>query len=147
MGNAARALILIGGVLIGLIVISIGVYIFYSYSSNTETFDQNRVTAEIRKFNVNFTKFEERQDITIQEIVTLINFAQQYEEENEAHIQISIGIIPDIIDQLNGLEGAHLEHEKIKLIKENSGTIYKCQNLEYNNNDGKIYYIKFIEKT
>lgn len=151
MENASKALLLGGGILIGLIVMSIGVYIFSTYSGNATSVDQNRQATEIKKFNVNFTKFEGRDDITIQEIVTLINFAEQYEKENGIHIQISIGVKTDIINWLKSFHATELEDKKVQLIQDNSEKIFKCKNM--GNQDikydieGKIWYIKFSEKT
>lgn len=88
MENATKALLISGGVLIGLMVISIGVYLFTTYSGNTYVYDQHMQENEIKKFNVNFTKFEGRDDITIHEILTLANFAKQYEEQTGIHVMI-----------------------------------------------------------
>lgn len=145
MENASKALLLGGGILIGLIIMSIGVYLFASYSENTSSYDQQMQATEIKKFNVNFTKFEGRDDITIQEIITLINFAKQYEKENETDIKICVsGISNDIIELMN-------IKTTIDLIQDNSNKIFKCENkdnqdIKYDN-EGKIYYIKFVEKT
>ena len=149
MENASKALLLAGGILIGLIVMSIGVYLFTSFSSNTTNYDQHMQETDIKKFNVNFTKFEGRDDITIQEIVTLINFAKQYEQENGVHIEISIGVIPDIINHLNSSVATDSEDKEIKLIQDYSNENFKCDNnqdIKYDN-EGKIYYIKFSKKT
>lgn len=148
MENASKALLLGGGVLIGLIVISIGVFLFVSYKGNTIGFTQTMEANELKKFNVNFTKFEGRDDITIQEIVTLLNFVEQYEKENKTHIQIAIGDIPDIINYINNI--VTQENKKIELIENNVDKIFKCKNqknqdIKYDK-EGKIYYIKFSEK-
>jgi len=150
MENASKALLLGAGILIGLIVISIGVYLFSTYSENTSSVEKTMLANEIQKFNVNFTKFEGRNNITIQEIVTLINFAKQYEEENGKHIQISIAEKTDIINWLNTTIIVNSEDKKIKLIEENSNKIFKCENaknqdIKYDD-EGKIYHIKFTEK-
>lgn len=145
MENASKALLLAGGVLIGLIVMSIGVYVFSIYSNNSENFDKNREAAEIKNFNANFTKFEGREDITIQEIVTLTKFAKQYEQENNIHIVINLAPLGDINKPDNS------EEYFIDLIKNNSTindeTIkikcYKFVQMEYDN--GKVKTITFSE--
>ena len=141
MENGAKAILIAGGILIGVIVITIGVLLFSSYRDNTQLFDKRIQENEINKFNVNFTKFEGRKDITIQEIVSLINFAEQYEKENEIHIQIDVSNIPpDVINS---------DNNEIKLIQDNSEKTYSCinnsnQDIKYDDK-GKIYYIKFTK--
>jgi len=145
MENASKALLLGAGILIGLIVISIGVYLFASYRGSVTPYEQHMQETEIKKFNVNFTKFEGRDDITIQEIVTLINFAKQYEQENEVHITIAVAAIPDVINWLNTVVTINSEDKEVELIQDNSEKIFKCENIIYNN-EGKVNLIKFIEK-
>lgn len=81
MENASKALLISGGVLIGMLVISIGVYLFATYSGIGSSYEQTMQTTEIQKFNSNFTKFEGRTDITTYEIATLINFIKQHQEQ------------------------------------------------------------------
>ena len=88
MENASKALLISGGILVAMLVISIGVYLFASYSDVGSSYEQTMEATEIQKFNVNFTKFEGRDDITIHEILTLANFAKQYEEQTGIHVMI-----------------------------------------------------------
>lgn len=150
MENASKALLLGGGILIGLIVMSIGVYLFTSYSDNYLPFEQKMEANEIKKFNANFTKFEGRDNITIQEIVTLINFAKQYEQESGTHITITVEEIPDMINWLNVMSIDILDDKKVELIEEKSGEIFTCKNDENQDiiydDKGKVKLIKFSEK-
>ena len=88
MENASKALLMAGGILVAMLILSIGIYLFASYRDIGITYEQSLSAVEIEKFNSNFTKFEGRDDITIQEIVTLVNFAKQYKEQTEIDIQV-----------------------------------------------------------
>ena len=149
MENASKALLISGGVLIAILVISIGVYLFTSYSDIGSSYEQNMSTAEIQKFNVNFTKFEGRDDITIHEIVTLVNFAKQYKEQTGIHVSITMPGKGDLINWLNNFATQGLEDEKIieELIKNNLDKKFECLNENDNDikydNYGKVKQISF----
>lgn len=88
MENASNALLIGGGILIAMLILSIGVYLFINYSDLSASYERTMETTEIQKFNEKFLKFEGRQDITIQEIVSLANFAREYNKENGTNIVV-----------------------------------------------------------
>lgn len=142
MENASKALLISGGVLIAMLVISIGIYLFANYRGVSSSYEQIMSTTEIEKFNVNFTKFEGRDDITIQEIVTIVNFVKQHKEKTEIDVQVFLKN-----DELK-------DNDIVTLIKNNStdsnGKIkyFKCgidstkKDIEYNEN-GMVKLIRF----
>jgi len=144
MENASKALIIAGGILISILVISIGVYLFASYGNIGSSYDKNMKTIEIQKFNSNFIKFEGRKDITIQEIVTVVNFAKQYKEETEIDVKVYIAsdelkdnnIITLIEDNSTIIESGI---EKVKYFKCNVDT---STDIVYDGY-GKVSSIKF----
>lgn len=140
MENASNALLISGGILIAMLIIAIGVVIFSNYGELGTTYDQTLQVTEIQKFNANFLKFEEKTDISIQEIVTLANFAKQYKEQTGTDIKVI----------LQG-KGNLVEKEEItELIKEYSNQKFKCgsitdQNYFSDGNEiGKIKSISFM---
>ena len=76
MENATKALLMAGGVLIAIIIISVLVVTFQKTGSVSKTYDKTIDQEEITKFNTNFTKYL-GQKITIHEVVTICNFARQ----------------------------------------------------------------------
>ena len=134
MENASKAMLISGGVLIAMLVISIGVYLFANYSNIGSSYEQKMESTEIQKFNVNFTKFEGRDDITIHEIVTLVEFTKQYKKQTEIDIPVTIGS-----DELK-------DNDTVELIKANMDIVFELQDLEYNNS-GKVKSIYFIRNT
>lgn len=90
MENASRALLMAGGILIAILIISMAVYMFVTYNRVETSYGNTMESNEKIKFNTNFTKFEGRKDITAQEIVTLINFAKNYKETNQITITITV---------------------------------------------------------
>ena len=89
MENASKALLIAGGILIAILIVTVAVYLFENYGSIGKSYDQTLQTTEIQKFNENFTRYEGREDVTIQEIVTLYNYVEEYKEKTGAEITIS----------------------------------------------------------
>ena len=90
MENASNALIIAGTILIALIILTIGVYLAASHARVQESYIQRLTAQEVEQFNSKFLAFENRDDITAQEIVTLIEFKQQFKEKNGAATQIVV---------------------------------------------------------
>lgn len=72
MENASKALLAIAEILIGIIIISMAVYIFGVYMNTNKTYEEVKSRSEIKEFNNLFSKFVGRNNITAQEIVTLV---------------------------------------------------------------------------
>lgn len=146
MENASQALIIAGGILLAIIVLSLGVNLIVSYSETSESYEQIQGDLLMNKFNTNFTKFKDRKDITAQEIITLKNFAQNYDNENGTTTNIYV----------NNSKIREEDEEFIKKYapekKEISGkTTVKMKYFEYQENsieyesNGRIKVIKFKE--
>ena len=135
MENASQALVIAGTILLAMMILGVGVYLISNYSQVGESYEQTRMTAEIAKFNTNFTKFINRTDITAQEIITLKNFAKNYDTNNGTTTTINY---------------PESRKEDIKFITDNStladGSMkyFKCEesNITYNS-EGRVISIKF----
>ena len=154
MENASKALLIGGGVLIAILILSMGVYLFATYGSLGETYQQNLTSGEIKKFNSNFIKFEGRNNITAQEIVTLYKFIKSYNEKNDIDISTSIATL-EVIDtnvKILGTSTSYLtEKNLVEFIEEYSNAstpnyeiiYFECTQLEYNENTGMVNKITF----
>jgi len=112
MENASKALLIAGGVLITIIIISLGVALYASFSGQAKQYSQIMDTTEVQKFNSNFDVYIGREDITAQEIVSIVNLAKEYNN--------SIRII--VIK--NGMNQNISDSESF--LKNNIETIFKC---------------------
>lgn len=82
MENAAKGLIMAGGILIAVIVLSLGVYIFTTFSEGTEPYNKTFTEQEIWAFNNKFLDcIDNNNQATIQDVVTMINLALSTENE------------------------------------------------------------------
>lgn len=135
MENASQALIIAGTILIAMMVLGVGVYLVSNYSRVGESYEETRITAEIAKFNTNFTKFINRTDVTAQEIITLKNFAKNYDTNNGTKTTV---------------EYPGSRNEDIEFITDNSTKLdgsmkyFKCieSNIKYNS-EGRVISINF----
>lgn len=74
MENASRALLMAGGILLGILILSLMVTLFASSSSLSKIYDESKQSEAIQRFNANFTQYIGK-DLTIHEVVTICNFA------------------------------------------------------------------------
>ena len=93
MENASKALIMAGGILISVMVISLGTYLYTTFRNYSVETEQTIADRQIAQFNSQFYKYysgENAQDpivCTAHDIVTVVNLAkennQRYETEDK----------------------------------------------------------------
>lgn len=136
MENASQALIIAGTILIAMMVLGVGVYLVSNYSRVGESYEETRITAEIAKFNTNFTKFINRTDITAQEIITLKNFAKNYDTNNGTKTTVNY----------SGSGKEDIEFITDNFTTDGSMKYFKCieSNINYNS-EGRVILINFTD--
>lgn len=157
MENAVKALYIAAGVLIAIMVLSLGVALFAELQNYVDAEHERNRFNEANAFNTKFTKYinytkgvkEDGKDLTIQDVVTAANLAYENnfsydadssrwtESPNALYVAIYLKnerIDIDIKDNMTNL----LEDEKNK--------IFKCEStdVEYSNDTGRIYKISFL---
>lgn len=134
MENASKALLIAGGVLLMILVMTFAIYMFNRIGGQTSEFYSKIEQSDIDEFNQNFLKYEreykDSEDIQknaprIQDVVSIINFAKNNN---------SRGVMPvEVIINSNNL-GSNLQN----LSKDNINTLLK-------NNIDKRYKIEITE--
>lgn len=147
MENAVKALLMAAGVLIGLMIISLGVSLYSSLREYVEFTHKEIASNEIQQFNEQFFKYinyntitmETEFTLTIQDIVTAANIAN----ENNSNTDYTVTVI------LEGLSGIQ---EKIKsnpaeILENGLGKQYRCSvdNIEINPTTGRVNKVTFYE--
>lgn len=74
MENASKALIIVGGVFIGLVLLSVMIYIFRQGTKVNETYDQKQITNQLELYNSRFEEFA-KDNNNIIEAISLANLA------------------------------------------------------------------------
>lgn len=77
MENASKALIMAAGVLIGIMILSLAVYLFATFGSTSAELHKQKETDQLNQFNSQFTSYEGKEDITIYDVITVANLATE----------------------------------------------------------------------
>lgn len=152
MENASNALLIAGGVLVGILVLSLAVYLFADFGSTSARINEKKAEQQIVEFNARFTSYEKSTEITIYNIISLANFAKEnndYYEYSNTDIDKSNYI--QVILETKGRLETYTDEQKQTLVNNdlsniNSGNSelpkYKCTSIEYHDNK-KVKSIKF----
>lgn len=84
MENASKALLMAASVLIGILILSLAVYLFVSFGITSAEMHQQVETQQIAQFNSQFTSYEVK-ECTIYDVVTVANLAT----ENNRYYELS----------------------------------------------------------
>lgn len=114
MENASKALLMAASVLIGALLVSVMVYIFYFSSDYSSKIKDNIAVREVYETNVKFEIYDGRNDLTVHDVQTIINLVNDYNEKMPNQISINLTTVS-------------LESE----LESNEETTYKC-NIYYN---------------
>lgn len=103
MENASKALLMAGGVLIGVLVISLAVYLFADFGATSAEINAQNAQKQITAFNSKFTVYQGyEEDITIYDIISLATFVNEnnayYEDSPDDQINVNIGVGKSILN-------------------------------------------------
>lgn len=166
MENASKALIIAAEVLIGLMIISVGVYLFNMFGEYSRSTNKAIEDTQISQFNNQFLKYEGK-DCTIHDIASIINLAKKNNQEyaleaedgksdNTLYIQIDLNNEGTTTAKLEKKDDEYL----ISLIKTNDiiyttdpATALTTSEIKYykctcstNPNTKRVNYVFFEEK-
>lgn len=152
MENASKALLIAGGVLITMIVTSLGVYLYSVYHEHSENMLAAMSEKEVTEFNSKFWAFEGK-DLTANEVVSIFNLIRNNNKVRpraDYIIEFQIGNVAGAgfdfngaihqFENLNTMEEKDYQKKCIEFIKTystmKSGTdeyeyIFKLKVLEY----------------
>lgn len=121
MENATKAMLMAAGTLIGVMILSLGVALYSELQSYVESSQEIIEFNEQRAFNTQFTNYENRGNLTIQDIITAANLAYESninnsatpdERGNPASLYVAV--------YLNGSPIEHIINEKsVQMLKDN----------------------------
>ena len=77
MENASKALLMAAGVLIGVLILSLAVFLFLDFGATSKGIYSEVESNQLTQYNAQYTVYSGRTDITIYEIVSVINLAKQ----------------------------------------------------------------------
>lgn len=90
MENASKALIIAGGVLIAILLLTLFTYLFSKMATGTSKIYDKMEQSEIAEFNQKFLNYKGRDDLKIQDVVTIINLAKDGTEGPNAKASVKV---------------------------------------------------------
>ena len=151
MENASKALVMAAEVLIGIMIISLGVYLFATYSKTSKEIYDKQYEQQIIQFNTKYTNYIDKENLNIYDIRTIASYAKHDNESlseldrNSEEQRVSVrfyGNSTDLADEtdeawdnrvktdLNRIQGNNTELPK-----------YECKIKKYNE-EGRITSIE-----
>ena len=144
MENASKALIMAGGVLIAILLLTLFAYVIKNMGENTAGMYEELEIAENNKFNQKFLNYAGRgvdtvydkdgnavhNPLTIQDVVSIINLAKDSNKSDKRPI------ITVKVDNANWTD-----KDTIQLLQENGEKQYKCASTDIKINDGLVYEV------
>ena len=142
MENASKALIIAGGILIGLLIVSALLMML----SNVSVFQQNsqdaKKTEQIAKFNNQFEPYN-KENITLNEMKSLRNKIENLKKNSEYDIALDIKWMDNNTQSLFDDENFKGSDEDKKELKQQSK--FKCTKIVYEEKSGRIKELHFIQ--
>lgn len=143
MENASNALIMAAGVLIGVLILSLAIFLITDFGQTSSEINRRITDQQLVEFNANFTSYESKERLTIYDIVTVAGFAQEnnnyYDNQNYYKVIVKVG----------NKEIQNYSSDDFKnLIKAEQNTTplpqYKCSVKEYHDN-GRVKTVIFTK--
>ena len=148
MENASKALIMAAGVLIGVLILSLAVYLFTSFGSTSAQINEQNAQKQVEQFNMKFTSYLKKEGLTIYDVITVAGYANEnnkYYEDNDEN-KVTVYLVKGNVST----EETILKNKK-SLINSDKSMIneqhpnlptYECYGDEYNSK-GRIKKIYF----
>ena len=148
MENASKALIMAGGVLIAIMIISLAVYLFTDFGTTSAEINRENTERQLTQFNTQFTTYLGRNNITVYELISVVNLAK---ENNSEYASVN-----NYANAENGYQiNVYLDNTTVLSTKtqteldtyiQNTGlgeNLYTCTSVTYDNQNGRIREVHF----
>ena len=137
MENATQALVIVGAVFLALIVLSIGVFLHGKLNQTSESYVTRLDTVELQKYNSKFLIYEDRNNLTAQDIVTARGIAK------ERDVGTRVFLKNEDITDWNDSQINDFLSKNILLDKEgHTENVFRCKNIDYDE-EGMVISIIF----
>ncbi len=161
MENASKALIMAAGVLIGILILSLGVYLFTSFGNTSVQVQAENEANELNKFNSQFTVYQGRKDLTIYDILTVANYASENNKYygldlrnrgDKSTFYVGVKLDGKYIEELNTKDQTDKIENFINKLDVNNETelkdrLYECKknSVKISQITGRVYEIVFTQ--
>ncbi len=142
MENASKALLIAGSILLFILLSSFSSYMFTRARNRTNEIYGVMASSQVDTFNQKFLKYEDKEVLKIQDVVSIINFAKDCNRSGKQPIEIKVTAQDGIIEGANtNLLADDIDINSI--LEKNINKEYKCTT-SYGSNSNLIENI-YIE--
>lgn len=165
MENASKALLMAAGILIGVVILSLAVFLYTSFSSSTAEMQHQMELDQINNFNSKFLAYDGKEDLTIYDIYTVANLAEESNKNYQVYkegLQDSsfyVAVFKDNHNLTSSFEintfsywdiNYDLRNKEMQEVIENGQKVlrltkYKCE-VKINDNTGRVNKVIFTKK-
>ena len=151
MENATKALLISGGILMGVLVLTLGITLFNSMSAYIESSQETIRFNDLNAFNTQFLKYSNANNVTIQDIVSVANLAKQNNQSYNILTSAQIAASRDnpsvcyvtVYLGTNPIE-ADIETRTADLLKQYlDDNNFRCTDIKTSDKTGRVYAIYF----
>ena len=163
MENASKALIMAAGILIGVLILTLAMYLFITFGQSSSEIHDRMYDNQLTQYNAQYTIYSGRDDITIYEIISVANLAHnnndKYKDytgfEEEYKVTVNLDGYPNLQEDI-GEKSQELLSKYTNIIDLNQtidtndtqrsylATTFICTRIEYNE-AWRVKLIKFTE--
>lgn len=127
MENASKALLIAGGVLIAILLLTLFSYLFTQMASSTSSIYNSMSKHEIDEFNQQFLNYEGKEELTVQDVETLVNLAEDARKNKKIEVKIWV---------VNGYYSDSTDWKLAKRMKNEDDAVkkFKCDKISVDDN-------------
>ena len=137
---SSSALVMAAEVLIGIMIISLGVYLFATYSQTSKEIFDKRTEQQIVQFNTRYTQYVGK-ELTIYDVRTIATYANSDNQDIESDSEkINVYLQGNNVTNKTSSEWDSIIQNAVNgITNANKDLIkYKCEEPEYSSSTGKI---------
>lgn len=119
MENASKALLITAGVILGVLLLAVMIYVFRQGASVNETYDQKQINLQLELYNSQFENFD-KQNNNIMDVISLCNLAFDVNKECNFDKSTAVEIEIEIGSQIFKMPNSNLITERNTILKGSS---------------------------
>lgn len=134
MENSSQALLIAGGILLGILTISLLVYMFSNLSTIGNAEKKGEEIERLASWNSEWEAYNKRL-LYGADVLTVINKAEQNNLDNDNNPKFIVSVVIYYDDGITAMQKSAVLNKKT--------SIFECVKMEYNNDTGRVNYIEF----
>ena len=129
MENASKALLMVAGVLIGVLILSLAVFLFMDFGATSKGIYSEVESNQLAQYNAQYTVYSGRTDITIYEIISVINLAKQNNQDYKDYSNFENDY--QVVVKVSGTDYTQKDSNEVQNLLESRNKVDNEGNLEY----------------